>query len=130
MAVFKVLVEIKGQLLDLWNLKNLSRSEEYNDRFSRMDYCLWINKDAMILEFKDVKFTYPTEAAREKDYERIKEALDEHETVLILRDKTEKQTFIENDTLDDVSIIKMQKFKDEAENPENINSQGQIGTSE
>jgi hypothetical protein len=130
MAIFKVLLEIRGQLLDLWNIKNLSRSEEYNEKFYRMDYILWINKDAMILEFKDVKFVYPTEAEREKDYERIKEALDEHETVLILRDKTEKQTFIENDSLDDVSITKMQKYKDEIENPENINGQGKIGIGE
>lgn len=117
MAVFKVLVEIQGNLFDLWNLKSLTRSKEYNDIFGRMDYNLWINKDAMILEFKDIKFTYPSESEREKDYERIKEALDNHDTVLILNDTTTpEKEFVDKDDIDDEHPETIQEIKDEEEN--------------
>lgn len=115
MAIFKVLLEIKGTMIDIWSLKRISRDEEYNEIFGRMDYNLWINRDAMILEFKDVKFTYATEEEREKDYKRIKEALDNHDTVLILSENAEEKQFNENNSLDDVDSETIQNDKDEEE---------------
>jgi len=87
MAIFKILLEIQGGLLDLWNVKSLSTGQEYNEKLSRIDYLIWINKDAMILEFKDVKFSYASEKDRDRDLLRIKQKLDEHETVMILWDE-------------------------------------------
>lgn len=84
MAIFKIMIEIQGQLFDLWNLKSLQKGEEYNDKRLKMDYVIWLNKDAMILEYKDIKFVYDTIVERDNDLLRIKQKLDEHETASVL----------------------------------------------
>jgi len=86
MAIFKIMIELQDQLFDLFNLKSVQKDEEYNGRFKRMDYIIWINKDATILEYKDIKLKYASEEERDLDLARIKDTIDEHETAMVLRD--------------------------------------------
>lgn len=106
MAVFKIMIEIQRQLFDLWNLKSVQIDSEYNDKFSRIDYIIWLNKDAMILEYKDIKFTYSTEEARDIDLQRINDVLDEHETAMVLHDdnKVIKKEYSKFNDIDDDSV--------------------------
>lgn len=115
MAIFKILIEIQNGIYDLWNLKSLFPSQEYNEKFNRIDYIIWMNKDAMILEFKDIKFTYPTEQERDEDLLRIKTVLDEHETAMILWDAEKlgkKKVYNKTEDLDDVSAEEIQDESD------------------
>ena len=62
----------------------------------------------MILEFKDVKFSYKTKKERDIDLKRIKNVLVEHETSNVLEDEqAEEEVYSERDDVDDIDADEM-----------------------
>lgn len=80
----KILIEIQGNLYDLWELRSLERNERWNDKKGEMEYLLILNRRGIGTNFAEVEFTFDTQEDREIEYEIIKQKLSEFDTIMIL----------------------------------------------
>lgn len=80
----KIMVEIQGNLYDMWEVRSIEKCERFNDEKEEMEYCILLNKTAIGLNFAEVYFTYETEEERDAALKALKIKLADYDTILIV----------------------------------------------
>lgn len=80
----KIMLNVKGELFDLWDFRTIQRGERYNDIREEMDYLLLINKNAIATNYNDLEIAFDTVEERETALKAIKTTLDDSDNVLII----------------------------------------------
>ena len=80
----KIMLEIKGEMFDMWEFRSIQRGERYNDLREEMDYMLLINKNAIATNYNDLEIVFQTQEEREQCLKTIRACFDEEETVVII----------------------------------------------
>lgn len=87
----KIMIEIQGNLFDLWHLSSAEKEEEWNDKQLRMDYFIIINKSTVSGNYKEVKFTYDSKEKRDDELAMIQRVLKQSPFVLFANDVQEDE---------------------------------------
>jgi hypothetical protein len=80
----KIMLDVDGEMFDLWDFRTIQRGEAYNEIEERMDYLILINKNAIATNYNDLVLKFETLEQRESKLRLIKEKFDEAENVMIL----------------------------------------------
>lgn len=80
----KMMMDIKGEMFDLWEFRSVQRGERYNEQREDMDYLICINKNAIQTNYNDLEIPFEDKDERDRIMEEIKSQLDELDTVVFI----------------------------------------------
>lgn len=81
----KIMVDIQGNKYDFWEVRSLGKFEEYNEDKESMEYGIIMNRNAIGLNYQDVKFLYDTKEQRDEAMLKIEQSLLDYDVVLIVK---------------------------------------------
>lgn len=81
----KIMVDIQGNKYDFWEVRSLEKFEEYNEDKESMEYGIIMNRNAIGLNYQDVKFLYDTKEQRDEAMLKIEQSLLDYDVVLIVK---------------------------------------------
>lgn len=80
----KIMLDVKGELFDMWEFRSVQRSQRYDDVKQDMVYQILINKNAIATNYNDLVLEFDTLEEREDIMTKIKQKFDDSDTVVIL----------------------------------------------
>lgn len=77
----KNIIEICGNLYDLWELRSLEKYEEYDEDDAEMQYYIIMNREAIQTNYQSVKFKFDSMEERDAYMQQLKIKLDEFDMI-------------------------------------------------
>lgn len=80
----KVMVDIKGELFDMWEVRTITRHEEYNGVKEGIDYGITLNREGKATNAENIIILFDSIEERDTELKSLKERLNDFDTVIIL----------------------------------------------
>jgi hypothetical protein len=78
------MLDVNGELFDMWEFRSIQKGEVYNEVRGEMDYQILINKNAAGTNYNDLILTFETIEEREEVMTEIRMKFDNSDSVVIL----------------------------------------------
>jgi hypothetical protein len=79
----KNMLEVNGELYDMWEVRTIQRYQEYNTELGKFEYSIVLNRGAVTTNANDTYILFESEEARDKELEDVRKRVKEMDVVKV-----------------------------------------------